>query len=404
MGDKIKEMVGMAIIEEQRVQVAWHYSNKDWFTEKGHRFTKYGDEISVFWKDLVSGSKVLLKLNCDNCDKVFEQKNNVAINRENHFCTRDCYYLYIKNNKSPKNTRENVNCSNCDKVFEVKKYRFEDFKKGTVACLCCSRKCQNEFIGRSRRGENHHNYKDKIKINCQVCDDQFEVAPHRVESAKYCSVKCQRVGVGKQNVPKKKRIISCDNCTEKVSKWEHQINSHEFHFCSAKCRKEFQGHFVAKQQEKKDPTQCQVNVDNLLNNIGVKYKNEKPYDYYAVDNFLTDSNLIVEVQGDYWHGNPMVYSEYTLLNEMQKKRVKTDKSKKTHIKKKYDIDILYLWEKDINDNIEVCKKLVEYYISNQGDIPDYNSFNYNLTNGELTLNAKVIKPYYMRANTKRQVI
>lgn len=58
----------------------------------------------------------------------------------------------------------------------------------------------------------------------------------------------------------------------------------------------------------------------------------------------------------------------------------------TNIKNKYNIDILYLWETDVNENLELCRKLISLYVHNNGILENYHSFNYILNeNNELEL-------------------
>ena len=60
----------------------------------------------------------------------------------------------------------------------------------------------------------------------------------------------------------------------------------------------------------------------------------------------------------------------------------------------FSIKILYLWETDINDNKEMCEKLILEYIKRNGDLKNYHSFNYYLDkNGELLLRTDLIIPY-----------
>ena len=80
--------------------------------------------------------------------------------------------------------------------------------------------------------------------------------------------------------------------------------------------------------------------------------------------------------GDYFHGNPLKYKKED-LNKMQLKNIRKDKSKHTYLKRYYDIEILYLWEEDINNNIKLCKKMVYEYIKNNGILKEYNSYKYN---------------------------
>lgn len=91
---------------------------------------------------------------------------------------------------------------------------------------------------------------------------------------------------------------------------------------------------------------------------------------------------MIEVQGNFFHCNPVM----NLQNSRKTKIITKDKSKNTYIKKYYGIDILYLWEKDIIENPDLCKKLITEYVNNGGILDNYHSFNYILDkNGDLEL-------------------
>ncbi|MDO4975540.1 MAG: hypothetical protein Q4E61_04425, partial [Alphaproteobacteria bacterium] len=69
----------------------------------------------------------------------------------------------------------------------------------------------------------------------------------------------------------------------------------------------------------------------------------------------------------------------------------------------YNISILYLWEYDINNNINLCKSLIKRYI-NDDKLENYNSFNWTLKNNLLTLNENIIYPYFeQNINEYRQL-
>ena len=130
--------------------------------------------------------------------------------------------------------------------------------------------------------------------------------------------------------------------------------------------------------------------------MNITYTNEKNLNFYAVDNYLDDYDLIIEVMGDYWHINPLRFS--TKINDHQRKRIVVDKSKHTYIKDKFSIDILYLWEMDIINNKELCQKLIQLYVNQKGVLENYHSFNYHLTDsGEIKLNNILILPYQERS-------
>jgi hypothetical protein len=139
-------------------------------------------------------------------------------------------------------------------------------------------------------------------------------------------------------------------------------------------------------------TKPQRIVNEILDNKNIKYKNEGDFKYYAVDNYLIDDCLVIEVMGDYWHGNPCKYS-YN-YNDIQRKRVIKDKAKHTYIKQYYDIEILYLWEDDLYNRSYLCKRLIMEYIKNKGCLDNYHSFNYHIKNNRLLLNDKLIYAYF----------
>ena len=96
--------------------------------------------------------------------------------------------------------------------------------------------------------------------------------------------------------------------------------------------------------------------------------------------------------GDYWHATPLKYN-INNLTKQQKKSIKQDKSKHTYVKKYENIEILYLWETDINKNIDLCWSLIDKYINNNGVLDNYHSFNYHLEdNNDLKLNDTLITP------------
>lgn len=130
-------------------------------------------------------------------------------------------------------------------------------------------------------------------------------------------------------------------------------------------------------------------INEVLEEMGINYISEYECRFYLIDHYLTDYNLMIEVQGDFWHCSPLL-SKKANTNGV-KSNVAKDKRKHTFIKSKYGIEVLYLWETDINENLELCKELIKLYIENNGILDNYHSFNYVLNNGKL----EVIKEKYV---------
>lgn len=103
---------------------------------------------------------------------------------------------------------------------------------------------------------------------------------------------------------------------------------------------------------------------NFLDKLGYKYETQfkaesigRYYDFY-----IPTANLLLEIDGDYFHSYGLVYEE---MNPMQKKSSRVDKDKDkwalTH-----KIPLIRIWEHDINNNpkqvMEMLKKEIPHYI------------------------------------------
>ena len=130
-------------------------------------------------------------------------------------------------------------------------------------------------------------------------------------------------------------------------------------------------------------TKPQIIVNDILNHMGVDYINEYPLGNYAIDNYLTEHSLYIEVMGDYWHCSPMRYSNP--INNVQSSIILRDVGKRQYIENNGGY-LLYLWEKDIIEERELCEMLISLFIEKRGELDNYNSFNYFIDkNGELKL-------------------
>lgn len=124
-------------------------------------------------------------------------------------------------------------------------------------------------------------------------------------------------------------------------------------------------------------------TNDLLDGLNIKYIREEIFSFYSIDNYLVDNHLAIEVQGDYWHMNPTKHYE---RNKKRDNYVNKDIRKNRFMREKYGINILYLWEDDLKNNISLCQQMVIKYIDNNGIMENYHSFNYQLdSNGNLIL-------------------
>lgn len=97
----------------------------------------------------------------------------------------------------------------------------------------------------------------------------------------------------------------------------------------------------------------------FLDKLGVEYV----YQYEAkdigrfYDFFIPKSNLIIEVDGDYWHGNPEKYDDSELKrHQIRAQRVDEYKNKWALL---HGIPILRIWESDIRKNPKKVMKMLK---------------------------------------------
>lgn len=110
-------------------------------------------------------------------------------------------------------------------------------------------------------------------------------------------------------------------------------------------------------QHRKEPTSIEAAIYNGLDELGVSYcKQYIVGNKFACDVAFPELRIIIEIQGDYWHGNP---KKFKTLNEQQKRQQKQDRSKKAYLEA-CGFKVLYIWESDIKNNLTGClNKIIE---------------------------------------------
>lgn len=279
----------------------------------------------------VGGKKYMLKANCKYCGKEIEKPISVYLKNEYLYCSLDCYWKHKK---------------------EI-----------------------------TPHGDNNPSYK-RVETTCTNCGKDIEIIPFDYnkinkfgDNHNFCSQQCYWEYRSRYYVGEKSARIGAVLSEEQIKRM--MIGLAEW------CK-----------DDKRLNSNIQLKINSVLDKNNIKYEREYLIGYYSIDNYLTDTGLMIEVMGDYWHGSPLKYnSASTSLNMTQQKDIRYDKQKHTYIKKYNNIEILYLWEKDINENIGLCERLILEYINNNGILENYHSFNYNINDNELKLNREIIIPY-----------
>lgn len=102
-------------------------------------------------------------------------------------------------------------------------------------------------------------------------------------------------------------------------------------------------------------TSLEISVQNLLNTINPNFKSQFKINYntinknkyYIADFIFIDLKLIIEAQGDYWHGNPIRFPN---PSEFQLSKISNDLNRK-NILESLGYTVLYIWEYDMKNNL-----------------------------------------------------
>ncbi len=269
----------------------------------------------------------------------------------------------------------------------------------------CSQSCS--IIGR---------HMDAYEIRqCEICRKDFECA--KISKQRFCSDDCQiawQRTIRKRPSTYAQTEVICDWCGKPHLKRRYMLKN-EHHFCSYECSRSWLTQVYCQSEEFKEfkrkdnarmlaaglmpktNSKPQQILDIILDNAGIHYIREYNVDFYAVDTYLSDYELFIEVMGDYWHCSPLKYE--SVKYDCQKKSIRRDKAKHTFIKNKYNTEILYLWENDLLNNRELCLEIIRKFISKNGVLDNYHSFNYELIDNSLQLKHNVIVAFQERPNT-----
>ncbi len=104
------------------------------------------------------------------------------------------------------------------------------------------------------------------------------------------------------------------------------------------------------------PTYIEIFVKNILDENGIEYIFNEKLGNYVPDFQIKNTKIIIEVQGDYYHCNPYVYTDGP-KDDVQIKHVIKDYYKKCYFLSR-GYTLLYIWEKDINENPEKIKETI----------------------------------------------
>jgi len=185
--------------------------------------------------------------------------------------------------------------------------------------------------------------KTNLTKECIICGNIYPIILSRYESSKYCSQEClnesKRRITGEEHPLYNKSDITCDYCGKTYREKPAKIKMYERHFCSRRCL----GCYTT--SHRNNPSNIEKKLANYLIENKISFICQFKYQLGVAD-FFIKPNLIIEVDGDYWHNLP---------------KVKERDKRQTLFLEEEGYKVLHLWEKEINKNPDECiKRILEY--------------------------------------------
>lgn len=236
-------------------------------------------------------------------------------------------------------------CPICDKDFAG---RFPKTRK------YCSRECSIQGRGLTRRTGS--------EIACGQCGAGVYRAPSEQQNKamQFCSKECANSFQGRN-----KTTHTCETC-EKEFKWSpSRRKSYNIRYCSIPCRdadpaRRVQLLKMNNSLQSRKTTTCEQLGYGMLDDMGVDYVRQFMIDgRFCVDAYLPSKNIVLQFDGDYWHGNPTKYAE---LDHRQRRRVQFDHSQDAFMASR-GIVVFRAWHSDMKDSMELVKARLQALLS-----------------------------------------
>lgn len=237
-------------------------------------------------------------------------------------------------------------CNNCEIAFSIKE---SDLKYGRGKC--CSRKCVDEYKKKSYSGENNPMYGKKLSDIEKRHKSVISTSLWKSDSFRNKIINAQQIFFER---------ASKDGTWERASKKREETffnktgNKHNWNgkYGYRKCDLTFYNEHNKTSIEhattyiRKHFTSIEKKTAHILNTQNIKYIPQYKLENYSYDFFLPEYIILIECDGDYWHGFGKLEEQ---LDEIQKKTHLNDIIK-NRIAANNQIPLLRFWEHEIHSS------------------------------------------------------
>jgi predicted SAM-dependent methyltransferase len=232
-------------------------------------------------------------------------------------------------------------CPLCGKEIIYKnKYHFEKTVENNTLCkTCCKTGCKNPMFGKK------HSLETRKKLSENHKDNSGE--KHNMWGKKGAD----NPTFGRQVTQEFRDSMSV--MLKSCKKFQDVMHSKE----RSDMARENTLKQIAEGNFKQKDTSIEIAMAEMLDSLNLKYKKQRIYAFWAFDYYLIDCDVYIECDGDYWHANPLFYTEEQ-WNDTQKNNIKRAKAKNTFCKNK-NKTLLRFWENDIEKNKDYVLEIIQ---------------------------------------------
>lgn len=247
--------------------------------------------------------KSQVKATCTECGVEFVVPNSSKYNQAAmKFCCLEHMCEWRRRNGTgqtkPVTTPEDtVRCAECGKDFSCRHYGSRPRRK------YCNQKCAKLA---SLVGE---------RVHCHLCDKPFHLPSSRAALANGDKYFCCRDHWDEWQKRRRPTRV-CQRCGKE---YRRRANAGA-KFCGRKCSGEAAAErcpAMLDKLQRSRPTKLEKDAHAVLEDAGLKFEKQWRMGRYLIDIAFPKEKLAVQMDGDYWHGNPAVFPA---LTEKQRSR------------------------------------------------------------------------------------
>jgi len=241
-----------------------------------------------------------------------------------------------------------------------------NYKERTIICKGCGEEVTDNFRPNQKycslecyRNSSRPQRKNGKKVSCDWCgEDIYKPKVHLEKSEHhFCSVDCQIEWQSRNKVE-----FECEVCEKKFKLPKSRAESDNVRFCSIECRDESDEWDGSKKGglavigKNTSPTKLELEGRELLEDLGFTkgedfFERTTLHEKFNVDIWFPDQKVIIEWDGEYWHGHPSMKP----LNDHQKYIRQRDKSQDAYFAECGYITLRF-WSREVWNTPEEVKK------------------------------------------------